>query len=115
MVKKWINYKQIIKVFTYTFALLLYPLIHLHAHLLAHLFFLLGVFVLSDNKFRWLDRYANDDVSSKQIAAKMLHFPCGILRGALANLGLSVIVNADFTTLPGCTFNIRVLSNMGSK
>ena len=76
---------------------------------------LLGVFVLSDNKFRWLDRYANDDITSKQTAAKMLHFPCSILRGAMANLGLSVIVNADFVTLPGCTFNIRVLSNVGSK
>lgn len=38
----------------------------------------------------------------------MLHFPCGIIRGALANLGLVAIVNADFNTLPSCSFNIRV-------
>ena len=67
-----------------------------------------GVFVLSDNKFKWLDKYASDDIKSKEEAARMLHFPCGIIRGALANLGLVCIVNADFNTLPSCSFNIRV-------
>jgi len=67
-----------------------------------------GVFVLSDYKFKWLDKYVSDDAASKQAAAKMLHFPCGIIRGALANLGLSATVHADFTALPGCTFNIRI-------
>lgn len=66
-----------------------------------------GVFVLSDFKFKWLERYSSDDIASKQAAARMLHFPCGILRGALANLGIASIVNADFNTLPGVTFNIR--------
>jgi flagellin-specific chaperone FliS len=28
-----------------------------------------------------------DDTNSKQLASKLLNFPCGILRGALANLG----------------------------
>jgi len=68
-----------------------------------------GVFVLTDVKFKWLEKYAGaDDMSSKQAAAKMLHFPCGILKGALANLGISAVVNADFNVLPGVTFNIRV-------
>jgi trafficking protein particle complex subunit 6 len=67
-----------------------------------------GVFVLSDFKFKWLDRYASDDIVSKQAAARMLHFPCGILRGALANLGLSSIVVAEFVALPACTFNIKI-------
>lgn len=69
-----------------------------------------GVYVLSDFKFRWLDRYASDDIASKKAAARMLHFPCGILRGALANLGLSSIVVAEFNTLPHCTFNIKIKS-----
>ena len=69
-----------------------------------------GVFVLSDSRFKWLDRYASDDLSSKQAAVRMLNFPCGILRGALANLGLNAIVNAEFNVLPGCTFHIRVKS-----
>lgn len=67
-----------------------------------------GVFVLSDTKFKWLERYSSDDIESKQAAERLLHFPCGMLRGALANLGVLALVNADFNTLPACTFNIRV-------
>ena len=67
-----------------------------------------GVFVLSDFRFKWLDRYAYDDPVSKQAAANMLLFPCGLIRGALANLGLAAIVTADITTLPMCTFIIRI-------
>jgi trafficking protein particle complex subunit 6 len=67
-----------------------------------------GVFVLSDLKFRWLEKYSSDDMASKQAAVRMLHFPCGMIRGALANLGALAIINADFNTLPACTFNIRI-------
>lgn len=59
-------------------------------------------------KFKWLERYSSDDIESKQSAERMLHFPCGMIRGALANLGVLAMVNADFNTLPACTFNIRV-------
>jgi hypothetical protein len=68
-----------------------------------------GVFVLSDFRFRWLERYSSDDAQSKQAAARLLHFPCGLLRGALANLGIAAIVTADFAQLPGVQFNIRAL------
>ena len=67
-----------------------------------------GIFVLSDLKFKWLEKYCSDDTIAKQNAARLLHFPCGILRGALANLGILSIVTADFTSLPACVFNIRV-------
>jgi hypothetical protein len=67
-----------------------------------------GVFVLSDLRFKWLERVSSDDIDSKQAAEKLLHFPCGMLRGALANLGLFAMVSADFNTLPACTFNIRI-------
>jgi hypothetical protein len=67
-----------------------------------------GVFVLTDHRFKWLDRYASDDMTSKQAAALMLYFPCGILRGALANLGILSIVVAEFNALPACTFNIKI-------
>jgi hypothetical protein len=69
-----------------------------------------GVFVLTDLRFKWLEKYSSDDIASKQAAAKMLNVPCGIIRGALANLGLLAIVNADFNNLPACTFNIRIKS-----
>ena len=64
--------------------------------------------MLTDSKFRWLEKYSSDDIASKQAAVRMLHIPCGILRGALANFGVLAIVNADFNNLPACTFNIRV-------
>ena len=67
-----------------------------------------GVFVLSDLKFKWLDRYVADDSTSRRAASNMLHFPCGIVRGALANLGVTSIVNADVNDLPACSFSIRV-------
>ncbi len=67
-----------------------------------------GVFVLTDSKFKWLERYSSDDIVSKQAATRMLCIPCGILRGALANFGILAIVNADFNTMPSCTFNIRI-------
>jgi hypothetical protein len=69
-----------------------------------------GVFVLTDLRFKWLEKYSSDDIASKQAAAKMLNVPCGIIRGALSNLGLLAIVNADFNNLPACTFNIRIKS-----
>ena len=67
-----------------------------------------GVFVLTDSRFKWLEKYSSDDIVSKQAAARMLNIPCGLLRGALANLGMTAIVNADFNNLPACTFNIRI-------
>lgn len=69
-----------------------------------------GVFVLTDAKFKWLERYSSDDIASKTAASNMLHIPCGMIRGAMANLGVLAIVNADFNNLPACTFNIRVKS-----
>lgn len=36
-----------------------------------------GVFVLSDLRFKWLEKYSSDDIDSKQAAERMLHFPCG--------------------------------------
>eukprot|EP01039_Chlorochromonas_danica_P006179 gene6179-6814_t len=67
-----------------------------------------GIFVLTDFRFKWLDKYSSDDIASKQVAIQVLHIPCGMIRGALANLGMLAIVNADFNNLPACTFSIRV-------
>lgn len=67
-----------------------------------------GVFVLSDLKFKWVEKYSSEDIACIQLAIKLLNFPCGIIRGALANLGLPSTVTAEFNTLPACTFNVRV-------
>lgn len=63
-----------------------------------------GVFVVQDFHFRWLTSFSSaSDAHTKEMALLFLVFPCGLIRGALANLGITAIVNADLTTLPGCT------------
>ncbi|KAG6498353.1 hypothetical protein ZIOFF_046265 [Zingiber officinale] len=68
-----------------------------------------GTFVLQDNKFRWftlvsIDPSSEDDEasqgSSSEAANMLLHFPCGIIRGALSNVGISCAVSADASNLP---------------
>ncbi|KAJ4755150.1 Trafficking protein particle complex subunit 6B [Rhynchospora pubera] len=75
-----------------------------------------GTFVLQDNHFRWLTRIsldpaavANNDATSESesgadMTSMLLYFPCGIIRGALNNLGISCAVSADMTNLPACKF-----------
>jgi hypothetical protein len=41
-------------------------------------------------------------------AIPYLWFPCGLIRGALANLGVVSIVIAETSTLPQCTFQIKI-------
>ncbi|KAF2298568.1 hypothetical protein GH714_024140 [Hevea brasiliensis] len=77
-----------------------------------------GTFVLQDNKFRWLARMSVDpsienvDLSqdtsalaenkATQAMGMHLYFPCGIIRGALSNLGIPCAVSADISNLPAC-------------
>lgn len=62
------------------------------------------MFVVQDFNFRWLSSFSSSsDQHTKEMALLFLVFPCGLIRGALANLGITAIVNADLTTLPGCT------------
>ncbi|KAI3938492.1 hypothetical protein MKW92_042636 [Papaver armeniacum] len=86
-----------------------------------------GTFVLQDNRFRWLTRMSIDpepvivtDSSSQdpsavatenkaeQVTSMHLYFPCGIIRGALSNLGIPCAVSADMSNLPACSFVIRI-------
>ncbi|KAK1370602.1 trafficking protein particle complex subunit 6B [Heracleum sosnowskyi] len=88
-----------------------------------------GTFVLQDNRFRWLSRVSNpvlDDLSAKdpealarnkaalaetkaaQATSMLLNFPCGIIRGALSNLGIPCAVSADISNLPTCSFVVRI-------
>lgn len=39
-----------------------------------------------------------------QITSLHLYFPCGIIRGALSNLGIPCAVSADISNLPACKF-----------
>ncbi|TMW60231.1 hypothetical protein Poli38472_000273 [Pythium oligandrum] len=70
-----------------------------------------GVFVVQDYTFRWLSGFSStNDQHTREMALLFLVFPCGLIRGALANLGITAIVNADVTALPGCLFNIKIKS-----
>ncbi|CAG8555329.1 2893_t:CDS:2 [Paraglomus brasilianum] len=69
-----------------------------------------GVYVLQDNNFRWFIRMSTEggtgDAARK--AAPYLWFPCGLIRGALANLGVVSVVIAETSNLPQCTFQIKI-------
>ncbi|CAN1838143.1 Trafficking protein particle complex subunit 6B, partial [Linum perenne] len=77
-----------------------------------------GTFVLQDNRFRWLGRMSLDSTSdgvpqdpaalaedkTAQAMSMYLYFPCGIIRGALSNLGIPCAVSADISALPACEY-----------
>ncbi|KAM0311916.1 hypothetical protein ACHAO8_006778 [Botrytis cinerea] len=42
---------------------------------------------------------------------RFLYFPCGIIRGALASMGINATVHAETTELPGATFQIKSIVN----
>lgn len=41
---------------------------------------------------------------------KFLSFPCGVVRGALAALGIAATVQAEINELPGAVFQIKTVS-----
>ncbi|KAE8377917.1 transport protein particle component-domain-containing protein [Aspergillus bertholletiae] len=69
-----------------------------------------GVYVLTDNSFRPFARMSmsvrNEAVS---MAQAYLWFPCGVIRGALSNLGIDTTVQAETGELPGATFQIKTV------
>ncbi|KAL3516191.1 hypothetical protein ACH5RR_023093 [Cinchona calisaya] len=83
-----------------------------------------GTFVLQDNKFHWLTRMSMDpsletsgsiqdlaamaENKAAQAIGMHLYFPCGIIRGALSNLGIPCAVSADITNVPACSFVIHI-------
>ncbi|CAI0384346.1 unnamed protein product [Linum tenue] len=62
-----------------------------------------GTFVLQDNRFRWLARMSAESKAA-QAMSMYLYFPCGIIRGALSNLGIPCAVSADISNLPACEY-----------
>ncbi|XP_013884035.1 trafficking protein particle complex subunit 6b [Austrofundulus limnaeus] len=66
-----------------------------------------GVYVLQDNNFRFLSNLS----AGKQFldhAPKYLAFSCGLVRGALSNLGVRSIVTAEVSVMPSCKFQVLV-------
>ena len=69
-----------------------------------------GVYVLQDRAFRWLTRMSSPDADKPNDAAlQHLVLPCGLVRGALQNLGLACEVTANISpALPKTTFTIKI-------
>ncbi|CAF3435771.1 unnamed protein product [Fusarium graminearum] len=71
-----------------------------------------GVYVLTDNVFRPFSRMSTEAGGQAIVRAQpFLWFPCGIVRGALAALGINTSVQAEINELPGAVFQIKTIPN----
>ncbi|KAK9466587.1 transport protein particle component-domain-containing protein [Lipomyces arxii] len=70
-----------------------------------------GVYVLTDSSFRLLTRMSTESGGLDTVtrAQPYLWFPCGVLRGALANLGVQATVIAETTAIPVAVFHIQAV------
>ncbi|KKA27154.1 hypothetical protein TD95_000370 [Thielaviopsis punctulata] len=69
-----------------------------------------GVYVLTDNTFKPLTRMSGEAGSQTILRAQpFLWFPCGIVRGALAAMGIDATVSADTSDLPTAIFQIKTV------
>jgi hypothetical protein len=75
-----------------------------------------GVYVLIDNKFRWLLHTSLPESADESLRATFTAFPCGLLSGALTSLGVPCTVTAEFTTPPQVTFTLKLTGDaLGGK
>ena len=73
-----------------------------------------GVYVLTDNTFRPFSRMSTEAGGGALVRAQpYLWFPCGVIRGALANMGVQASVQAETTELPGAIFKIETIGRVG--
>ncbi|KAK3710621.1 hypothetical protein LTR37_010249 [Vermiconidia calcicola] len=73
-----------------------------------------GIFVLTDNRFQALSRMSVDRRAGKEVveegllrAGMYLYFPSGVIRGALAGLGIEATVTGETAEIPTATFQIK--------
>eukprot|EP00112_Aurelia_sp_Birch-Aquarium-sp1_P026315 Seg927.1 transcript_id=Seg927.1/GoldUCD/mRNA.D3Y31 product="Trafficking protein particle complex subunit 6B" protein_id=Seg927.1/GoldUCD/D3Y31 len=66
-----------------------------------------GVYVLQDEGFKLLSKISKERDYMEE-ARKLLAFPCGIIRGCLAGLGVSAVVTVDVTAMPACKFTVLI-------
>ncbi|KAK4165412.1 trafficking protein particle complex subunit 6B [Cladorrhinum sp. PSN259] len=71
-----------------------------------------GVYVLTDNQFRPFSRMSTEAGGQAVVRAQpFLWLPCGIVRGALAAMGIQATVQAETTELPGAVFQIKTVTS----
>ncbi|XP_065068989.1 trafficking protein particle complex subunit 6B-like [Rhopilema esculentum] len=66
-----------------------------------------GVYVLQDENFKLLSKISKERDFTEE-ARKLLAFPCGIICGSLAGLGLSATVTVDVSSMPACKFTVQI-------
>jgi len=69
-----------------------------------------GVYVLQDNSFKPLLRISSPLGSTEALRQARLYlaYPAGMIKGALQRLGLPGVVVPETTTLPQCTFQVKL-------
>ncbi|KAH0838892.1 NO signaling/Golgi transport ligand-binding domain-containing protein [Lanmaoa asiatica] len=72
-----------------------------------------GVFVLQDNTFKPISRISSWQGRPEALkrARTYVALPAGLIRGALARIGLHGTVTTEITSLPHCTFHIKLPKN----
>ncbi|GAA5916444.1 hypothetical protein JCM5296_006565 [Sporobolomyces johnsonii] len=68
-----------------------------------------GVYVLLDGRFAPLGRVSGAEGEVGRWVRFLLAFPAGIIRGALANLGVTATVTGESAGLPQATFQIKTV------
>ncbi|XP_053362813.1 trafficking protein particle complex subunit 6B, like [Clarias gariepinus] len=66
-----------------------------------------GTYVLQDNKFALLTQFSCRTQQLEE-SSKYLAYTCGLIRGALSNLGLESVVTAEVSLLPSCKFQVVI-------
>ncbi|KAJ7288409.1 TRAPP complex subunit trs33 [Mycena rebaudengoi] len=69
-----------------------------------------GVYVLQDNSFKPISRISSWEGRADAIRRAKLYaaMPAGIIRGALSRLGFQTTVTPEITSLPQCTFQVKL-------
>ncbi len=67
-----------------------------------------GMYVLQDHHFRFLAKVSGS-AQYLESAPKFVVFSCGMVRGAMANLGVEAVVTADVNSqMPSVKFEVNV-------
>nr|GAT60364.1 predicted protein [Mycena chlorophos] len=69
-----------------------------------------GVYVLQDNNFKPISRVSSWEGRAEAVRRAKLYaaMPAGIIRGALSRLGHQTTVSPEITSLPQCTFQVKL-------
>ena len=67
-----------------------------------------NVYIVQDDKFKFLVSMAHGSKQYIKSAPKYVTFTCGLIRGALMNLGLESVVTSEVETMPVVKFHIEI-------